>query len=55
MKVKVFRLKIKVGLNDKVLLIAKHRIREDAAEFRDRTFFYLSEARPSASIWTTMS
>ena len=55
MKVKVFRLELHVGLDDKVLLIAEHRIREDAPEFRDRTFFYLSKARPSASIWTTTS
>jgi hypothetical protein len=48
MKVKVFRLKMEVGHNDKVLLIAKHRIREDASEFRDRTFFYPSEIPPTA-------
>jgi len=41
MKVKVFRLELYVGLDDKVLLLAEHRIREDALELRDRTFFYL--------------
>ena len=55
MKVKVFRLESHVGLDDKVLLTAEHRIREDDPEFRDRTFFYLSKARPNASIWTTTS
>jgi hypothetical protein len=29
MKVKVFRLKMRAGLDDKVLLVAEHRIRED--------------------------
>jgi hypothetical protein len=48
MKVKVFRLKMRAGLDDKVLLVAEHGIREDALQFRDRTFFYLLEARPSA-------
>ena len=55
MKVKVFRLELYVGLDDKVLLLAEHLIREDALELRDRTFFYLLETRPGASIWTTTS
>jgi hypothetical protein len=40
MKVKVFRLKMEAGLDDKVLLIAEYRIREDVSKLRDRTFFY---------------
>jgi len=40
MKVKVFRLKLYFGLDDKVLLITEHRICEDALKLRDRTFFY---------------
>jgi hypothetical protein len=55
MKVKVFRLESCVGLDDKVLLSTERQICEDGLQFRDRTFFYLLEARPSAPIWTTMS
>lgn len=55
MKVKVFRLESHVGLSDKVLLTAEHRISEDVPEFRDRTFFYILDARPSALRWTITS
>jgi hypothetical protein len=55
MKVKVFRLESHVGRDDKVLLVTEGRICEDALEFRDRTFFYLLEARSSALIWTITS
>jgi hypothetical protein len=44
MKVKVFRLELDDGLNDKVLLSTKHPIREDSLQLRDRTFFYLKES-----------
>ncbi len=44
---KVFRLELYVGLNDKVLLTAERRICEDAMEFRDRTFFYLLRSKRS--------
>ena len=48
MKVKVFRLKMEAGLDDKVLLSTEHRICEDAVEFRDRTFFYPSKVLATA-------
>jgi hypothetical protein len=44
MKVKVFRLEIDSGLNDKVLLSTKNPIREDFLQLRDRTLFYLNES-----------
>jgi len=44
MKVKVFRLELDDGLNDKVLLSTKHRIREDSLQLRDRTLFYVKKA-----------
>jgi hypothetical protein len=44
MKVKVFRLELDDGLNDKVLLSTKHPIREDSLQLRDRTLFYLKES-----------
>ena len=49
MKVKVFRLESHIGLDDKVLLTAEREICEDTLEIRDRTFFYLSDARPMRS------
>ena len=55
MKVKVFRLKMEVGLTYKVLLTAEHRICYDALRLRDRTFFYPSEIPSTALAWTIMS
>ena len=55
MKVKVFRLESHIGLYDKVLLIAEHRICEDVSKLRDRTLFYPLEAPSERRIWTTTS
>jgi hypothetical protein len=55
MKVKVFRLKSRIGMDDKVLLTAEHQICEDVPKLRDRTFFYPSGGRRGTLIWTTMS